>query len=147
MRPKGKRPSPPCIQRMFINLISKCNLLHGDECREFSSPTPSSKVARSVDQPEVDVLYDTLHTMGRNDIPVSLEDSCFSAEQSQLSFLLETTSSLRKFLCRETLGHANERANVLNIPSNEYAEFKMRLDPLAAKESSFKALEIMSGKS
>ncbi|KAL6324308.1 hypothetical protein AAG906_012554 [Vitis piasezkii] len=113
----------------------------------------------------IDIVYDVLHMMGRDDIPVGLGD-VFAIGQKEQTFPLSGDCKYRKaiplggggLLDSDTLygfardlprsprryhswpllygigGHIdNKTGNLFTVPSNEFAEFNMFLDPLAVK--------------
>ncbi|GJM88556.1 hypothetical protein PR202_ga04632 [Eleusine coracana subsp. coracana] len=104
----------------------------------------------------IDIIYDILHMMGRDDIPVgrgillkilynmvlleTLVTQNFGSHWLLSSFL-SLSILMQSFLCTQSIyvvgGHISDesdsKGNVFTVPSNKYAEFNMYLDPLAAK--------------
>ncbi|KMT03598.1 hypothetical protein BVRB_8g192710 [Beta vulgaris subsp. vulgaris] len=93
----------------------------------------------------IDIVYDLLHMMGRDDIQVGLGD-VFAKNQSDPSLFAVGDCKYIKaiphgsggFLDSDTLyglarGFPRREGNLFTVPSNKYAEFNMFLDPLSAK--------------
>ncbi|OIW15184.1 hypothetical protein TanjilG_16442 [Lupinus angustifolius] len=95
-----------------------------------------------------DIIYNILHMMGRDDIPVGIGDF-FAMNQSDPIFppIGECKCMLRPFLMVVSMknlssriqevyvvgGHASDKGNVFSVPSSKYSEFNMFVDPLAAE--------------